>query len=99
MLYLFYRLLVYAPYDEDGFIMDRRVADYIESSQNLNMITAMEVEIINSVGGIDLSSKDNFDNKLSTLQEKIKCFENEGCIVIASIYRSAVDSIITMAEL
>jgi hypothetical protein len=99
MLYLFYRLLVYAPCDEDGFIIDRRVADYVESAQNHNMITAMEVEIINSVGGIDLSSKADFDNKLSTLQEKIKCFENEGYIVIASIYRSAVDSITLMEEL
>ena len=73
--------------------MDRRVSDYVESAQNHNMITAMEVEIINSVGGIDLSSKADFDNKISVFQEKISCFENEGYIENANIYRSVVGSI------
>ena len=89
---LFAKGIIYTPADPDGFIMDRKVAEYVENCKDDSLITGIEVALFNSIGYFDLTpGSDSTDIVINHLKERSDILMNEGYFEIARVYRNAAD--------
>ncbi len=92
MIRLFAKSVIFVPKDDDGFILNRQVADFIENCNDDNLLSHIEIELINNVGSLyPINETCSSSPKIDGLREKYEFFANEGYIEISHIYRDVAD--------
>lgn len=93
MLDMFGRSLFYAEADQDGFLMDRRIADFLEEYANDDLLRAFEVQAFNSEGAYVVTPESHdLDLIIDKFEFKADKFEEEGYLNISSIFRRVADA-------
>lgn len=93
MMRILGRSLYHVEPDEDGFIVNRKVAEFIEDYADENMMREFHVEAINSHGPVNIGPDSHEEENLinAFLYKADEC-DKEGYIRLASEYRSIADS-------
>ncbi len=91
MLDMFGKALFYVGADEDGFMIDRRIADFLED--NINVLRSFELEAYNSIGLFDITTESHkLEDIIAEYDNKAEECEAEGYINIANIFRNVSGS-------
>lgn len=79
--------------DEDGFIVNRKIAEFIENYADEDMMREFHIEAINSHGSVNIGPDSHEEeNLIDELLYKADECEKEGYIVLANAYRDIADS-------
>lgn len=92
MLMLFAKMIINTPVDSDGFIMNRKVADYIETCSNDKLLNNIKIALLNSIGPIRVTNGAEMRKSVvKRFRESSDAFMLEGYIEIGRIYRNVAD--------
>ena len=100
MIELFGRASAHVGKDEDGFFINRKVAEFLERSEGYGLITMFEIELFDSIGPITISDDLSEPRRIiKAINEKAEMCEAEGYLKVADSFRSVSFSLETHFEL
>lgn len=90
---MFGKALFHVNADENGFFVDRRIANFLEEQANTTILRAFEIEAFNSKDSFAISQKSHTpDGVIEEYTQKVEKCEGEGYIKLAEIFRSIAES-------
>ena len=100
MMELFGRASLHVGSDEDGFLINRKVAGFLEKCDRREVMTMFEIELFDSIGSITITDDLREPKRIvNELTEKAELCEGEGYLRIADAFRSVSRSLETHFEL
>lgn len=92
MMRFFGKMIYHVKGDEDGFVVNRFVAEFIENNADRNILQAFEMEAINTRGAINVSPWSNeLKNIIDDLKYRVEQCENEGYLTLSKSYRNILE--------
>ena len=99
MVEIFGKVLSYVPKDKDGFIINRKVAEYLESKDNKSILLHFEMEIFNHINTINVGPDEpGIKGLIKEYEDKASLCDNEGYISLGNVYRNVADKYMIMLE-
>lgn len=85
---------------DDDFFMNRKVVEFIETHSDVELITAFEIEALNSVGVVELDPELKVYTKLAEefTNKAVRC-EEEGYIKVSRSFRSVASMLLNRKEM
>ena len=73
----------------DEFFMNRKVVEFVEQHFDNHLLSLFEIEALNSIGPIDLSTGLHaYDEFVKDFENKAECCEIEGYLKVSKVFRS-----------
>ncbi len=89
MLDMFGKTIFHTGADEDGFVIDRRVAEFLENQADEDLLRSFEMEAFNSQKAYIISEESHdLEDIIAKYERMANTCEEEGYINVANSYRS-----------